>query len=504
MKQTQAIQLPPGIVKSGTPASVPGRWNDGNLVRWHGGALQPMGGWDRATSSPHTSVCRRLLTILDDDNLRRTVMACEAGLFVETSGTIDDVTPAGFTAADPALSVGGYGTNVFSYDDYGDGRPDTIDPFARPYGYFLDTWGNTVLAVHSSDGRLMQWTPSSPVVDAVVLTTGTPPDGIMSMVVTPERHCVVGGYTGNLRTVRWCSREDLTDWSLVSTTNTAGEIQLETPSNILTMAKVREGTLIFTDTDIWLMRYVGQPFVYGVEKISEHTSPICPQAVATFDGRAAWMGNDGFYSYSGGEVQHLQGAIDDFVFDDFARTTGRFTVAASANGVFPEVWFAYPRLDATDNDIIAVWNYVENWWTKAEIVRTAMYPAGLNPWMTTTGYDKHTYLHEQGWLDAGATRVGDVWAETGAISLGAGDRVMAVMGGQPDSFTGATNTRFRFYTRFSREGDELDFGPYLPEADGFFWTRFAARDVRMRVEANADGLWTVGNMRLQLSERGRR
>jgi hypothetical protein len=509
MREPLVVQLPPGIYKSGTPASVQGRWADGNLVRWHSGALQPLGGWERSTSTPHSTVCRRFLPFVDADGLRRLMMACEEGLFVETSGTIVDVSPVGFTPVDPVLSVGGYGTNVYSYDDYGDGRPDTLDPFAAPYGYFLDTWGSEVLAVQTSDGRLMHWVPSSPEVAATIPATS--PTACQSMVVTPERHVMIGGYSGNPRTVRWSSRESLIDWDLASTTNTAGELVLETPGEILSMVKVREGTLVFTDVDVWLIRYTGQPFVYGQEKLAEHCGPLSPQSIATFNGRAMWLGPDNFWIYEAGQVNVMPSELGDFVFDDMARTTGRFTACASLNGIYPEVWFSYPTLDADDNDITVIFHTTERWWSIARFGRTAMHPGGLLPWMTTAGYDKHNYLHEKGWLAAGVSRVGDVWAETYAVSLGAGGRVMTVLGGEADSFTGYEKTRFRFFARLSREGSvydgatfEREFGPYSATVYGRIDCRFAARDLRLRVEANADALWTTGALRLSLSPRGGR
>jgi hypothetical protein len=79
-----------------------------------------------------------------------------------------------------------------------------------------------------------------------------------------------------------------------------------------------------------------------------------------------------------------------------------------------------------------------------------------------------------------------------------------VRSAQPDSFEGATKTQFKFYARFTREGEETIHGPYTTRSDGYMDVRFQARDVRLRVEATEDDNWTVGNMRLDATPRGRR
>ena len=119
-------------------------------------------------------------------------------------------------------------------------------------------------------------------------------------------------------------------------------------------------------------------------------------------------------------------------------------------------------------------------------------------------YEGHIYQHETGFLADGVTRVGDVYAESGTMALGAGEQAMSITRAQPDSFTGATKTRFKFYTRMTREGAETTHGPFTTRSDGYMDVRFQARDIRLRVEATSDQDWTIGNMRLDGTGRGRR
>jgi hypothetical protein len=501
---TLNLSIPPGVVRGATPATTPGRWYDANLVRWHGGGLMPIGGWDRVTSSPLSTTPRFILPWADNSGIRRAAYACDLKLLIETSGEFFDATPAGFTGASVSLTTGGYGSNTYSYDDYGDARPNTIDVNANAYDFSLATWGQDILALFSSDGRLLRYTPSAPTTAASVVATA--PAALRSMVVTDERHVMCVGGTNTPRRIQWSSREDYTDWNFASTVNTAGFIDVETDAALSSAVNVREGVLVFGESDVFLVRYVGLPFVYGVEKIATLAAPISPLAIALFDGRAAWMGREQFWIYDGGAVKPLTCDVQDWLYDTIDRDYARFYAAGSGNGVYPECWWFYPDADSNDgeNNRYVIWNFAENWWSIGEMGRSCMAEAGVYRYPIAAGTDRNVYEHETGFLDAGAPRHDDVWAETSTISLGDGDRLMSVTRAQPDSTRGAARTSFTFKTQQAREGAETTFGPYTCRSDGYMDVRFSARDVRLRVTSLVDDNWTVGAMRLQAQPRGRR
>lgn len=498
-----SLSIPPGVVRGATPAVVPGRWYDANLVRWQGGGLTPIGGWERITSTPLASIPRRLLPWVDNSGIRRTAIACDSHLYIETSAEYANRTPTGFTPAVVSLTTGGYGSNTYGAQDYGDARENTLDVNALPLSYSLATWGQDLLALFSSDGRLLRWTPTAPTSASAVVSGA--PTALRAMTVTEERHVLAIGGENTPRRIMWSSREDYTDWNFASTTNTAGFLDVDTGGALTHVVNVREGVLVFSEADVFLVRYVGLPFVYGVEKIASMSAPISTLSVATFDGRAAWMGREGFWLYSGGTVTPLPCTMGDYVYETVNRAWARFHAIASANGLFPEVWFFYPSATSdSENDRYLIWNYTENWWSMGALSRSAMCDAGVYRFPLAADKGGVVYQHESGYLSAGLSRVGDVWAESGAISLGAGDQVMSITRAQPDSMRGAQSTRLRFYARQTREGAETTFGPYLPRTDGYTDTRVAGRDVRVRIETTQDADWTIGSVRLNVNARGRR
>ncbi len=324
-----------------------------------------------------------------------------------------------------------------------------------------------------------------------------------AVLVTPERHVQVIGIDGNPRRFAWSSREDFTDWVFNSTTNTAGYLDIEASTPLRSMAKVREGTLIFSESEVFLSRFVGSPFVYNAQILGE-TRLIAPNAFATFEGRCVWLSRTGFRLYDGGSFAPIQCDVLDYVLADIDPISGPTKTFGCWNGTFPEVWFFYPSVGQTECDKYVIWNYSEKWWSIGSLPRTAMAPASVRKRPFMAGVDKYIYDHEYGWTAAGNSRVGSVWAETGALGLENGATLVEVKQMIPANARGANSMRFRFYGRMTPEGTERVFGPYAPRADGYVDTRVNAREARMRVEATQDVDWSIGPVRLDVRAGGRR
>lgn len=312
------------------------------------------------------------------------------------------------------------------------------------------------------------------------------PTGNRAVVVTDERHMILIGSGGVSRRLGWSSREDYLDWDFASTTNTAGYLDLETQTPLLTAVKVREGILVFSETDVFLVRYIGSPFIYSAELLGA-SSILHPNMVATFDGKAMWLDQSGFMVYEGGSMRPVQCPILDFFKADIDLTYGSAVSHGSANGVFDEVWFFYPSAGQTECDKYVIYNYNEGWWVTGSLSRTAAFPSGANKYPLMAGVDKNLYAHEDGWTDAGNSRVGTVWIETGALSIGNGDRGWEVRQMLPATGFGYDSIKVTVYGKQTPGGSERTFGPYTARSNGYMDMRVSARDIRVRFEATEDG-----------------
>lgn len=495
------IQIPAGVVRGSTPSQAPGRYYDTNLVRWRNGVLQPIGGYQRITSSAMSSIPRRLDTWADNSNVPRVAILADAKIFILEGSTYSDLGPLDFVGFAPA-SGGGYGVFLYGSEDYGDARSVGSIIATRPPVWCSSPWGQDMMVVASSDGRLLNWSPTTPATRFAAVSGA--PTANRAMVVTPERHVLLAGAGGGKRSLAWCSREDRTDWNYASTTNTAGTLDTDCRGWHSSLHLVREGTLLMTDDEVWLVRYVGQPYIYGAEKINDTADVLSPRTVATFNGIAMWMGSDSFYLYQGGIVQPVPSDVADYVFGNINRDTAPVRAHASSNGSFGEVWFFYPSSGATECDRYVIYNYTEKWWAIGAMDRTAMTDAGVYDTPMASDLAGNIYLHESGWTNAGASRVGSVWAETGAYSINAGERLAKVMMAELDGGSAYDSTTITAYSRLTRMGAETTYGPYTPRSDGYTEMRFPGRDIRLRFTATRDEDWSIGSMRLDIKQGGKR
>ena len=570
------LTIPPGVVKPATPLLAKGRYWDANLIRWRSNKLLPVGGWQRTTATPLASAVRALLPWRDNNNSRWMMIGCDTKLYANDGATYTDVTPTAFV---PLTGVGGYGAYNYGALLYGD---DTDGTYPRPaslldpsaFTWTMDNWGEDVLSVASSDGRLFIYHPGDTqagvvgystittisrtsnvvtvttaldhtfrvgqsVVIAGVTTasfdgtftvvsvptdntftyaqsgtnatssggtvthTGTPTNN-RGVIVTPERHCVLFGLNGNPRRVGWSDAEDYAEWDFASATNTAGFYDLDTQSRIIMATTVREGTLIWTDDEAWLMQYIGLPYVYSITRIGFGCGLIAPRAFATTAGRCIWMSGESFWIYDGGTVRPLRCDVGSYVFDNIDPNEGVRITNGSENGLFPEVWFWYPSEGSNVPNKYVVYNYAEDWWTIGTMTRTACAGAGTlsNPMAADENDD--LYYQEIGWTAAGTSLAGDRWVETSSINIQNGNLISHIRQAITDSGYGYDSTQITFYSSYTPEGAETVSGPYNPRPSGYTDMRVSGRDFRMKITATEDAPWSIGEMRVEFMGGGGR
>lgn len=294
--------------------------------------------------------------------------------------------------------------------------------------------------------------------------------------------------------------------------NLAGDKQLSTQSYVMTAIKVSDGILIFTGNDVHKMAYVGAPYAYGIVRIATGCGPISPRAVIGVGNVVAWPGVQNFWSYQG-TVQPMPCDVQDWFYSLVNRSmVGR--IFGAPNPSFAELWWDWPDEGSTECNRYLIWNYADvgRPWSIGVRERTAADPVGTMDYPVLGGLDAagdaYLFLHEYGWSDDGAPRasVGLVYAESGNIVLGEGDRRYNVTQLVLDTDPSEAPIGFRFFTR-EQPGDvasEHDTGLYTEVHDGLMDLRFSGRSIRMRMEALADASFAVGKTRLDIKPAGSR
>jgi hypothetical protein len=497
------IEIPPGLFRNGTRQDAAGRWYDGNLIRWVEGYPQPVGGWREAQSSSGgplgeltvstTARFNSALAWRRNNGDPRLALGSNENLLVFNGEIIGGNTSnlgsgAGLTTGGPTsvMTGGVYGAGAYGDGPYGDGSGALA--LVEAATWQLDTFGEVLLGVLSTDGRLLQWTGTG-----ILTAVSGAPTGNIGVVVTPERFVMVLGAGSDGRKVQWPDQETLTTWTPLDT-NQAGGFTLQTRGRIKCGLRTKSQTLIWTDVDLWSANYIAGGLVYGFQQEGDKCGIIGPQAKAATDTQVFWMGRNSFYVYDG-FVRKLPCEVHDYVFEDFNELQGA-QVWAQTLAEFGEVTWHYCSAASDEIDRYVTYNYHQKHWTFGERARTCGVDADVYTRPVMVGTDRKLYEHEIGENRGSETP----FLESGIVTPDR-NRTMRVQGLVPDG-NALGDAKVSFYGSYHPVETETLYGPYTMTNPTD--VRFSARHIRVRIEENSDTSWRVGLPQLAVLPSGRR
>ena len=171
--------------------------------------------------------------------------------------------------------------------------------------------------------------------------------------------------------IRWSDQEDAANWTPVPT-NQAGSVRLSHGSTIVAVAQTRQEILVWTDTSLYSLQYVGAPIVWSSTLLTDNVSILSDQAWSTASGKTYWMGIDKFYIYEGA-TSTLTCDLRQYIFDDLPGINNSQNAQIFSTTVekFNEVWWFYCSNGSTTIDRYAIFNYTEKLWYYGTMIRTA-------------------------------------------------------------------------------------------------------------------------------------
>lgn len=492
------IELPPGVVNKKSLRSNQANWREVNLVRWEDGDMSPIGGWENTTYTGFASPIRAAHRWSDNLGRNITAFLCEKHCYVDTGeGTLIDITPTDGLAPPPEIGVGGYGDGSYGTDDYGEPR-DAVNRLnlATP-AYTLDNWGEELRAMTGSDGRLLSWSPQAPTDPLVAVENA--PVGNNSFVVTPERHIILFGADGVRQQFKWSDQENDTNWT-PSTTSKAGGFYVEPAAPIMARQITPAGTLMFTSRMAYLISYIGLPYVYAYDKVSECPPPYSPLSVVEIPEGAFWASLNGFWMYDGASALPVECPVWDWVKERIDTYYSRFKASMVHVSSKFEVWWFFTGTGATQNNCTVIYNYKYKTWYMGRIGRSCGFstPNDPNPIMAT---ETNVYRHESGWNYPGLS--GMPWAETFTLNTLRGSVLTTIYQMLPEVKGESDAVEFKFIKRNNPSGgSEVTSSPKSIRSNGYVDVRETARDFRMRVEMVKSKNWSLGPVDIVMRKRG--
>jgi len=432
--------------------------------------------------------------------------------------------------------VGGNGWGADFWGDGGWGSPasSNIDQQLRIWAQ--DNYGEDLI-YNVVNGRIFYWTNSIGLTNRGVQLSDipgadpeTPVVATQVLVSDRDRHVIAfganplfGGPAQDPMLIRFSSQENPLLWT-PSPTNTAGDLRLGSGSKIIRALETKREILVWTDAALYSMQFIGPPFTFGIQKISDSTSLLGFNAATQGEDTTYWMGRGAFFVYSG-QVQELPCSVKSHVFGDFnfGQTD---KVYAGTNREFSEVIWFYPSKNSNENDRYVIFNYRDNAWYFGKLTRTAWIDCCPEPYPVAAGADNALYYHDFGTNDGSQVPPAplNAYIESSPLELDAGNNFMMVrrvlpdvtfMGVEANNQTGAEPTlTMRLISQDFPGGNfrKTETAPVTREAvvpveqyTDQVHVRLRTRSVRLRVESDTTHVkWQLGTPRLDVRPDGRR
>ena len=324
----------------------------------------------------------------------------------------------------------GYGSGAWNENTWG--SVNALSKTNQLRNWSHDHFGeDLIIAVRN--GEIFYWDKTDGVQNRAVALTGingasfVPTICLGVTVSETDRHVIVLGadpIVGNARSgvldpmlIAFSDQEDPLQFEPLDT-NTAGDLRLSEGSLIVGSVKARQETLVWTDTALYSVSFIGPPFTFGLNLINNNTGLISPNGAITSPSGVYWMGYDNFYVYTG-SVQKVPCSVLSYVFDDLNGGQA-YKICSFTNNAHDEVGWFYPSANSIEVDRYVVFDYNDNVWSYGELSRTAWLDEGTVDYPRAVS-ENYLYEHEFGYNDDGSPMT-NVFIESSDFDIGDGEQ----------------------------------------------------------------------------------
>jgi len=426
----------------------------------------------------------------------------------------------------PSFSTSAYGWGTDGYGLGGWGSPSTssnVTLEARQWS--LDNFGEDLIATVLNGGTYI-WDTSVGVGTRATAVANAPTASRLSLVSSPDRHLIlfgtentIGDYTTqDDLLLRFSDQEDINNYTPTAE-NTAGSLRIADGSRILAAERSRGQTLVWTDTSLHSLQFIGPPFTFGLRQLGQNCGIIGQHAGIDLNGNSFWMSQDSFYLFDG-SVKKLPCTVEQFVFNNINQTASE-NAFAGHNGEFNEIIWFYARTGSDQINAVVAFNYQEQTWWTGTLTRTSWIDREVydNPIATqylgnTTANNEtilgltagatQIYLHEQG-NDADGEAM-EAYLKSGAVQIGQGDEFSFVSKLIPDiqNQSGTLNLDFEFL-RYPNDANAVTKSTSFTSGTEKVDLRGRGRQFTANIVSNTTGTaWRLGTMRFDIQPDGRR
>jgi hypothetical protein len=426
----------------------------------------------------------------------------------------------------PELSTSAFGWGTDTWGSSTWGTPSTTSNVtleARQWS--LDNFGQLLIATVLNGGAF-EWSPSSGVSTRATAITGAPTASRLSLVSTPDRHILFFGTENTIGTpgsqddllLRFSSQEDRNTYQPTAE-NTAGSLRIADGSRIVAAERSRGQILVWTDTSLHSLQFIGPPFTFGLRQLGQNCGIVGSHAGVDINGISYWMSQDSFFLFDG-SVKKLPCTVEQFVFNNI-NVTGAENAFAGHNGEFNEIMWFYPRTGSDQINAIVAYNYLEQTWWTGTLSRTTWIdrevydnPIATEYSSTATANNEvisglsdgasSVFLHETGNNGDGAAI--NAFVKSGVVQIATGDDFAFVSKLIPDieDQAGTLNAKLEF-KNYPNNSTSVTKTVAFEDNTDFVSLRGRGREFTVNVVSNTTGTaWRLGTQRFDIQPDGRR
>ena len=324
--------------------------------------------------------------------------------------------------------------------------------------------------------------------------------------------------------IRWSDQEDYGTWAPLAT-NQAGSYLLSHGSSILAAIQTRQEILVFTDSALYSMQYLGPPYVWGFQIMADNISVMSPNSVITVNNVTYWMGTDKFYMYTG-RVETLPCTLRQYIFNDI-NLQQSFQICTGTNEGYNEIWWFYCSAGSTTVDKYVIFNHLERTWYYGTIARTAWCDSPLRATPMAAGYNGQLIYHENGNDDGSTTPASPIeaYCQSSDFDIGDGHNFGFVWRIIPDVTFDGSNVDLPSvdFTVRPRKNPGANYGasesPTVASTQNYAleqtynvqtfteyaYVRIRGRQMAFKISSNTLGVsWQLGTPRMDVRADGRR
>ena len=448
----------------------------------------------------------------------------------------------------PSITAGyGWGTGAWS-GSYGWGLASPTPVYLPQRDWWFDNFDNDLVMNIRADttgsavavgGPIYYWERGTAVNPTTALTTraillsdlggaaDVPETAMQILISQNDKHLLAfgcqpyGGSSGDFDPllIRWASQDDPGNWEPLPT-NSAGFLRVSRGSRIVRALATRQEILVYTDTHLFTLQFLGTADVFGLQEYADNISIMGPRAVISANNITYWMGLDKFYMYDG-RVKTLPCSLREYVFKDINFNQSDQVICGTNEG-FNEVWWFYPSGNSNWVDRYVIYNHLDQLWYYGQLGRTAWldvasrnFPAAV---YTNEAQDPGIlYTHEVGIDDAGAPMESFIQSSDFDITENSGEKYMLTRRMIPDiNFNTSTaaapevslTIRPRNFPGSNFQNDPSDTQRVISTSVSTFtdqvFVRARARQLALKVSSVPLGVqWQLGNPRLDVRPDGK-